>query len=638
MRYLFSYGGSMRKIKYLIILFVCMIFMAPMAINAEEAFDITDYKVVMTVDEHGRYFIDEEISTYFNSLRHGIYRNIPTKYRMTWDIDDEYQDIEYNWPVENIVVYNDNYEINTYDEGVTLAIGDANNYVSGPKTYHLSYEIQTHDLQLSNDAQMIYFNLIGSEWDTTIANIDLTVILPKSIDGSLIKVSSGYYGSEVSEKVSCAYNPTNNQIHCSNSAPLSNYESVTLAVPLVDNYFTFPTYDEYVYLSIGVSYGLVLLFAFIYFRWGKDEPVITTVEFSAPDGLNSAAVGYIIDSTINNRDITSLIIEWGKDDYLEIIDRKSDLVLRKLKDIDPKKPSYEKRLFEDLFKEYDEVSTDDLEDSFYNSVNTCKEGIHKYFSTKERRIYTTQSVFLQVINCLLVGLPMGLIIGVARFSVTYRVDSVFAALIPGLIIGVVVSGCFVAVRNQWYNFQKFSRMLIVLLIGALFLFVLLLYVALNINDISIVYIALGIGGTIAMLMFAVPMSKRTEYGNRIFGKVLGLREFIVTAEEDRLKMLAEENPYIFYDILPYAYAFGLTKVWQKHFENLEIPPATFYDSNDFVSNYLMIRYLTRSLNSIQSSMVSIPRSSGGSGGGSFGGGGGGGFSGGGFGGGGGGSW
>ena len=180
-------------------------------------------------------------------------------------------------------------------------------------------------------------------------------------------------------------------------------------------------------------------------------------------------------------------------------------------------------------------------------------------------------------------------------------------------------------------------MLILLLIGALFLFVLILYVALNINDISIVYIALGIGGTIAMLMFAIPMSKRTEYGNRIFGKVLGLREFIVTAEEDRLKMLAEENPYIFYDILPYAYAFGLTKVWQKHFENLEIPPATFYDSNSFVSNYLMIRYLTRSLNSIQSSMVSIPRSSGGAGGGSFGGGGGG-FSGGGFGGGGGGSW
>lgn len=627
----------MRKIKYLIVLLICMIFMAPMAINAEEAFDITNYKVVMTIDDTGRYFIDEEISTYFNSQRHGIYRNIPTNYQMTWNIDGEYQDIEYNWPVENIVVYNDNYETETYDDGVTIVIGDANSYISGAKTYHLSYEIQTHDLQLSNSAQMIYFNLIGSEWDTTIADIDLTVVLPKSIDGSQINVTSGYYGSETSDKVSCAYDATVNQIHCTNSATLDNYESVTLYVPLVDNYFTFPTYDNYVYASIGVSYLLVLLFAFLYFRWGKDEPVITTVEFSAPEGLNSAAVGYIIDSTINNRDITSLIIEWGKDNYLEIVDRKSDLVLRKLKDIDAKKPGYERRLFDDLFKEFDEVSTDDLEDSFYNSVNTCKEGIHKYFSTKEHRIFTTQSSFLQVINCLLVGLPMGLIIGVARYSVTYRIDSVFAALIPGLIIGVVVSGCFVTVRNQWYNLRNFSRMLIVLLIGLLFFFVLILYVTLNINDISLVYIALGIGGTIAMLMFAVPMSKRTEYGNRVFGKVIGLREFIVNAEEDRLKMLAEENPFIFYDILPYAFAFGLTKVWQKHFENLEIPPASFYDSTSFVSNYLMIRYLTRSLNSIQSSMVSIPRSSGGSGGGSFGGGGGG-FSGGGFGGGGGGSW
>lgn len=633
-------NSFMKKLKYVFAIIICLLFLTPHQVKAAEAFDIINYKVVMDVDETGRFHISEEITTYFNYQRRGIYRNIPTSYVMNWNINGHLQEIAYNWPVENIKVYGDTFAVESYTEGVTIRIGDSDRYVTGEKIYRLSYEIQTHDLGLIDGSQMLYFNLIGSEWDTTIANIDLLVNMPKDFDGDSINVTSGYYGSEVSDKVACEYLAASNQIHCTNSATLNNYESVTLYVPLADDYFTFPTYEHYVYGSLIFSGLLILVFALLYFKWGKDEPVITTVEFGPPEGLNSAAVGYIIDDTINNRDITSLIIEWGKNGYLEIEDRKNDLVLRKLKDIEGRKPDYEKRLFKDLFKSYDEVSTDDLEESFYNSINQCKQGIIKYFSTKERRIFTIKSIVLQVINCILVGVPMGLIIGVARFSVTYRMESVFTSLIPAVIIGAIVSGGLVALRNQWYNLNAFSRILLMILTGGLFTLMVLAYIVFNYDSVNLIYIAVGVAGSVALLFFAVPMSKRTEYGNRMFGRVLGLREFIVTAEEDRLKMLAEENPYIFYDILPYAYALNLTKVWQKHFEKLAIPPASFYRSDDVLTNYLLISHLSRSLNSIQSSMVSIPRSSGSRGGGSFGGGfgGGGGFSGGGFGGGGGGSW
>ncbi|MDD4642437.1 MAG: DUF2207 domain-containing protein [Erysipelotrichaceae bacterium] len=630
-------GINIKIVKYFLVMFVFLLVLSPIKIKAEEAFDITNYKVVMTVDETGRFFISEEITTYFNYQRHGIYRNIPTSYIMNWDINGNLQEVAYNWPVENIQVYGDNYRTEIYTEGVTIQIGDGDRYVEGEKMYRLSYEIQTHDLGFADKTQMIYYNLIGSEWDTTIANIDLTVNLPKDINGEEIVVTSGYYGSEESSKVACEYLVASKQIHCTNSETLNNYESVTLYVPLANDYFTFPSYDQYVYGSMVFSVLLVLVFAFLYFKWGKDEPVITTVEFAPPSGLNSASVGYIIDNTINNRDITSLIIEWGKDGYLTIEDRDDDLLLSKVKDIDSKKPAFEKNLFIDLFKEQDVVSTDDLENSFYISINQCKQGIVKYFHTKEKRIYTASSIFLQVINCLVVGLPLGLMIGVARFSVTYRIDSIFAGLIPAFIVGIVVSSSFIFLRNQWQSLNAFARIFFALIIGGFLALVLFVYVIINIESISILYIMVGVGGSLALLFLAVPMSKRTEYGNRMYGRVLGLRQFIATAEEDRLKMLAEENPYIFYDILPYAYAFNLTKVWQKHFEHLDIPPADFYHGNGMLTNYMLINHLNRSLNSLQSSMVSVPRSSTGSGGGSFGGGGGG-FSGGGFGGGGGGSW
>lgn len=137
------------------------------------------------------------------------------------------------------------------------------------------------------------------------------------------------------------------------------------------------------------------------------------------------------------------------------------------------------------------------------------------------------------------------------------------------------------------------------------------------------------------------MDKRTKFGTEMYGKVLGLKEFIEHAEKDRINMLFEENPQIYYHILPYAYVLGLTNVWRKHFKDMEMVQPDWYEGDHFSYN--------RFYSNMNSSMSSISRptppapsgSSGGGGsfssggGGSFGGGG---SSGGGFGGSSGGGW
>ena len=42
------------------------------------------------------------------------------------------------------------------------------------------------------------------------------------------------------------------------------------------------------------------------------------------------------------------------------------------------------------------------------------------------------------------------------------------------------------------------------------------------------------------------------------GYLAGLRDFIETAELERMKVIAEQSPHLFYHILPFAYVFGLT--------------------------------------------------------------------------------
>lgn len=137
------------------------------------------------------------------------------------------------------------------------------------------------------------------------------------------------------------------------------------------------------------------------------------------------------------------------------------------------------------------------------------------------------------------------------------------------------------------------------------------------------------------------MEKRTKQSAETLGKVLGLRQFIESAELDRINQLVEQDPAYFFNVLPYAYVMGLTDKWAKNFEKITIVQPDWYvgyeDSTLF--NVWMFNSMMRDCYRAAESHIEIAIPDGGD---SGGGGGfsssGGGFSGGGFGGGGGGSW
>ena len=112
--------------------------------------------------------------------------------------------------------------------------------------------------------------------------------------------------------------------------------------------------------------------------------------------------------------------------------------------------------------------------------------------------------------------------------------------------------------------------------------------------------------------FTSIMSRRTEYGDRILEKVLGFREFIETAEKEKLEMMFESNPSYFYNILPYAMVLGLSAKWSAHFEGLAISPPVWYRGYhyDRFNTRDFDRDLNSRFNSISSSMSSSPSSSG----------------------------
>ena len=84
--------------------------------------------------------------------------------------------------------------------------------------------------------------------------------------------------------------------------------------------------------------------------------------------------------------------------------------------------------------------------------------------------------------------------------------------------------------------------------------------------------------SLVSLTFTMRMKQRTKKSSKLLGRILGFKEFIRTAELDRIQRLVEENPSYFYNVLPYAYVFGLTDRWAKKFEGITVQPPAWYDS------------------------------------------------------------
>ncbi len=90
--------------------------------------------------------------------------------------------------------------------------------------------------------------------------------------------------------------------------------------------------------------------------------------------------------------------------------------------------------------------------------------------------------------------------------------------------------------------------------------------------------------------------KKTKYGNELYGKIKGFKNFLETVEKEKLEELVMENPKYFYDILPYTYVLEISDKWIEKFETISMKSPDWYDGNLYKSN------LSSSINSISNFM------------------------------------
>ncbi len=635
-------------LKFIMLVFVMVCFGAPVRADDENLKNRRLYAehmhVYMYVQDDGLVKVETTMDMIFNTRMQGIYVELPIQYSdydfegLTGNAADNNR--TYFFPVNNFSSSTHEYaEDSSSMAGVVYRMGTAGVYLEGPVTFEYAYTIQTRDLKLSNNEDYFFMNLLGDRWDFLIRSFSFEIEFESEIAGMPVAVQGGRDSTVL-------------PFEASSKVITGNYDSdmkpsgaITILVTLGEGFFSFKNYD---YTLLGLIGALLVLgFSIVtYFKHGVKHPVVDSVEFKPPNGFNSAEVAYIYKGVISGKDVVSLIIYWASKGFLTIEELADDNIrLTQVKEIQTESRE-EARIFNRLFHKRETVTTQELKnDNFGQSVQFAQSAMPTRFKDDpEQWVYDKVSNRYSKLMMVLNAVSSGFIVATAFYAVFASLSiSLLAFMVGTMISGVVV--VFVASMITSSKDKGILRNLIVYLNAGVILIGILFVVKLfgNMFTMNMLYVGAGFVVVILNGFIISNIPRRTAMGSRWYGQILGLKRFIEKTEVNRLEMMVHETPYLFYNILPFAYVLNLSDAWSKKFENIAIEQPDWYQTKGATTNfssYVLWHSLSRNMAVMNTNMTYIPESKGSSGGGFGGGssGGGGGFSGGGFGGGGGGGW
>lgn len=554
----------------------------PVFASAEQ---IDNFDVTIKVNADASIEVTEKIDYDFGNLqKHGIYRDIPVKYASRGG--------NYNLRLSDISIWDKdgnpyNFDISASSEDRKIKIGDADIFVSGKKTYVINYKVK-RAINYFSDHDELYWNVTGNGWNVPITNASARIIFPQNLKREDVQLAC--YSGNAGSKNSCSlaqYTSSDDSALAGGAefaeSNLSPHQGLTIVTGIPIGVLQKPTFAAS--LADIITDNLILLlpllvFAIMFYLWwikGRDPQGRGTVipEFDVPDNLSPAEVGTIMDEKCGQKEIVAEIINLAVKGYIKIRREEKEVLFVKSTD-------YVFTRFK-LGSDLDNGGIVIMNGLFKGKGDTAKlselkNSFYKEYDLAKTRIY--QSVVAK-----------------GYFSESSDVTRIKYSAIPLCLSG----GLLYDLIKYGFSWTTTSFLLCALI----------------------------------ALTFAQVMPRKTKQGVLAKEHILGLKDYLVTAEKDRLEFhnAPDKNPQQFEKLLPYAIALGVEKEWAKQFEGIyNTNPAWYKDSRGF-NNFSAV-YFVSDLGNFKTSFASTAASAplGGSGLG------GGGFSGGGFGGGGGGSW
>lgn len=313
--------------------------------------------------------------------------------------------------------------------------------------------------------------------------------------------------------------------------------------------------------------AVLIAFLVYYFKHRDKKDIVTTVEFSSPDDMTPAEVGFLIDGVVDGADISSMLVYWAGKKFIEISkDKKNQKLIRLVDALPEDAKDYEKVLFNKIFGSDKEVFVKEISKKLGSDQTVVNVSTQIEKSVGEKYFDSKTITYRQFFICFFAT--------IFYFAVSYcgimfyPVSGIFATITTGLFIlcsDWVLNYYDYRHKNNAFKGRLISFVCFLILIGAIAAGCMILFIILKLYFEAFFLLAICV-----VMFFSVLLSRNiriyTKEGKEKLGKIIGFKEFIDTAEADRIKTMVEKNPNFYYDVLPYAYVLGVSDKWIKNLD------------------------------------------------------------------------
>ena len=501
---------------------LCFALLLATPARADEGWTIESYASEIAIQKDGSFTLSERIDVDFGALqKHGIFRTIPYRYRF-----DDQHDRVYGISVLGVTAASGAsvpYEQSRDHGNLVLKIGDANRTVNGKQSYVIRYAVR-NALNPFADHDELYWNVNGTAWVVPASQVRATVSLPAT---GIRQVAC--FEGPLGSTAPCHSSSTQQAATFQSTRTLGSGENLSVVVDIAKGVVVQPTLDlqspersvrDFPTLFAmtptifaAAAFVFVAGLTFIAVNWyqrGRDRVYLTNYyltkdpredfrpvfggqtiapEYEPPDKLHPAEAGLLLDESADPKDVTATIVDLATRGYLTITELpkhflgKQDWSLAKAKS--PalgELVTYERLIFDGLFKTGDTVQLSELKGNFYTTLREAQTALYAD-SVK-------QSWFL--------GNPQSTRLRWAMLGVAIAILG--AVLVFGL--GVALGAGLVG--------------LAIMLVGFL------------------------------LVPFSRAMAARSATGSDLLRRFLGFRMYMLTAETDRQKFAEKEGIFSAY--------------------------------------------------------------------------------------------
>jgi len=348
-------------------------------VSAQSSDVISQFKSDITLEQNTNIKIEEEITYFFSYPGHGIYRDIPTKYRvqltLTRPVTVQLNELYY-YKKDNPSVRYNTYERSLENGYTRFKIGEVNTLIEGEYVYVIKYTLK-NAVNYFNNHDELYLNIAGNYWNVPIEKLSATINLPGKITDKIC-----YTGVSGSTQSNCTFkdiSETKTSVTPTNF--LNAGEDLTIAVSMPKGTLKDVRGAQtvaFLLSNIGLLLPIpTLILGLMLIKKNNRNRKLTIIpHYNPPKNIFPMLAGAIYTKALTPKHITAQIVQMAIDGYIKIKQEgKRDYILEKDNIEKNITEDTVRQLYADLFKGKNEVKINDIPSDFYITVNSLKKSI-----------------------------------------------------------------------------------------------------------------------------------------------------------------------------------------------------------------------------------------------------------------------